>query len=293
MACCCCFTTTESTVKIIESFGKFKKVAKPGFSFLTPCMETIAGTVSLRLRLNEMRVTCKTLDNVFVEVEISVHYVVIPEQVENAFYKLQNAEAQIESYVTDVIRAEVPKFKLDDVFTAKEQLADKVKEEVSSSMEEYGYIIIATPVTDLRPDANVRSAMNEINRQLRLKKAASEQGDARKIIEVKAAEAEAERIRIEAAADADAKFLAGQGISRQRQALVDGLSSSVRNFSNEVKEIDPKEVMEMIIVTQYFDTMKELTQNGKTTTIFTNSGGSEMRNSMLESTAAPAKVTMT
>jgi len=120
------------------------------------------------------------------------------------------------------------------------------------SVASAGYIIIATPVTDLRPDAGVRAAMNEINKQLRLKKAASEQGDARKIIEIKAAEAEAERIRIEASADADAKFLSGQGISRQRQALVDGLSASVKNFSTEVKEIDPKEVMEMIIVTQYF-----------------------------------------
>lgn len=180
----------------------------------------------------------------------------------------RNPKHQIESFVFDAIRSEVPKVGLDELFTVKDQIASAVKRQIGSFMAVYGYQILATPITDIDPDSGVKQAMNEINRQERLKKAASDKGEAAKILSIKEAEASAAKIRIEAEADADSKALAGEGLSRQRQAIVDGLAKSVSCFTDGVDGVSPSTVMDLILVTQYFDTMKDIGQSSKQNTIF-------------------------
>ncbi len=186
------------------------------------------------------------------------------------------APPQIESYVYDVVRSTVPKIDLDDVFTTKEEIAASIKENLEASMASFGYQILSTPITDIDPDREVKRAMNEINKMKRLRVAAEDEGEAAKIRAVKEAEAEASKIEIQAKADAEAKFLGGQGISRQRQAIMEGLRESVNAFKSEVKGVDAKTVMDLMIVTQYFDMMKDVGAQGKTNAVFLNNGVGEV-----------------
>lgn len=224
--------------------------------------------MSLRVRQVDIICDTKTLDNVFVKVAVGVQFIVVPEKITDAFYKLTNVKHQLTAYIYDVLRAEVPKVTLDNLFLTKEQLSKELKAGVGEQMARFGFEILATPITDIDPDAGVKKAMNEINRQERLKKAASDKGEAMKIVMIKEAEARAARIRIEAEADADAKELAGQGLSRQRQAIVDGLQESVNLFTKGVPGADPSTVMDMIMITQYFDTMKDIGANSRSNAIF-------------------------
>ena len=178
--------------------------------------------------------------------------------------------SQIESYVFDVVRSSVPKIELDDVFTTKEEISLSIKSELESAMSSFGYTILASPITDIDPDKEVKRAMNEINKAKRLRVAAQDEGEAVKIRAVKEAEAEASRTEIQAKADAEAKYLAGQGISRQRQAIMEGLRESVNAFKSEVKGVEAKTVMDLMIVTQYFDMMKEVGSNTKSNALFLN-----------------------
>jgi len=191
-----------------------------------------------------------------------------PGHEEKAYYRLTNPRHQIESYVFDSLRAEVPKFSLDDVFVVKDKLSSAVKDTVETAMDSFGYEILATPITDIDPDAGVKQAMNETNRQKRLKKAAEDKGEAQKILQVKQAEAKAAEIRIQASAEADASELQGQGLSRQRQAIVEGLQKSVSLFTDGVKGMEPEVVMDMIMINLYFDTIKEIGSGDKSNTIF-------------------------
>merc|ERR1719238_1049743 len=233
------------------------------------------------MRLQQMEVSCetKTKDNVFVLIRVAVQYQVRTddESIQNAHYRLTNPKQQIESYVFDVVRSSVPKIELDDVFTTKEEISTNIKSELESSMASFGYEILGTPITDIDPDREVKRAMNEINKAKRLRVAAEDEGEAVKIRAVKEAEAEAARTEIQAKADAEAKFLGGQGISRQRQAIMEGLRESVNAFKNEVTGVDAKTVMDLMIVTQYFDMMKDVGAQSKTTAVFLNDsdGGSE------------------
>lgn len=262
------FSTQTGSVKIIERFGSFKKIQRPGLGWLIPCVDQVAGIVSLRVQQVDIKCETKTEDNVFVFVNVSVQYIVRPDQIHDSFYKLTDVKHQLTAYIYDVIRAEVPKVGLDDLFIMKEQLSSAIKVGVGKEMMKYGFEILATPVTDIIPDKGVKAAMNEINRQERLKKAATDKGEAAKIIAIKDAEAKAAKIRIEAKADADAKELAGQGLSRQRQAIVDGLQESVNLFTKGVPGADPSTVMDMIMITQYFDAMQTVASHSKTNTIF-------------------------
>jgi len=274
MACCCVVTST-GTVKMVESCGKFSHIARPGLEMITPCVQSVSGTISMRLQQMEVSCETKSKDNVFLSLKVSIQYQVINEdnKIIDAHYRLTNPRVQIESYVFDVVRSTVPKIDLDDVFTTKEQIAESISASLKDSMSSFGYQILGTPITDIDPDREVKRAMNEINKMKRLRVAAEDEGEATKIRAVKEAEAEASRTEIQAKADAEAKFLAGQGISRQRQAIMEGLRESVNAFKNEVQGIDAKTVMDLMIVTQYFDMMKDVGAQSKTNAVFLNSSG--------------------
>jgi regulator of protease activity HflC (stomatin/prohibitin superfamily) len=268
-----CVTVNTGTVALIEQFGKFTKIAKPGLNFVIPCFcEFPAATVSMRLQQMEVSCETKTKDNVFVLIRVAVQYQVNDdeESIKNAHYRLTNPRQQIESYVFDVVRSSVPKIDLDDVFTTKEEIAQNIKSELTSAMSSFGYTILASPITDIDPDKEVKRAMNDINKAKRLRLAAQDEGEAVKIKAVKEAEAEAARTEIQAKADAEAKFLAGQGIARQRQAIMEGLRESVNAFKSEVQDVDAKTVMDLMIVTQYFDMMRDVGAHSKTNAVFLN-----------------------
>ncbi|KAL3133935.1 hypothetical protein ABBQ32_008383 [Trebouxia sp. C0010 RCD-2024] len=254
-----CFTCPgQATVGMVERFGKFARAAHPGFNLLIPCCgERVAGTLSLRVQQLDVRCETKTRDNVFVTVIVSVQYQVVKDALYDAFYKLTDSKSQIRSYVFDVVRGTVPKINLDDVFTTKEEIAYEVKDQLTKSMSTFGFMIIQTLVTDIEPDQRVRAAMNEINAASRMRVAAVEKAEAEKIAVVKAAEG-----------DAESKYLQGQGIARQRQAIVNGLRESVLNFERDVNDISSRDVIEMMMITQYFDMLKDIGVAKGSSTVF-------------------------
>lgn len=250
------FTVEQQTAAIVQRFGKFARVAGPGLNIKIPLIDWIAGRINLRVQQLDVQVETKTLDNVFVHMLVSVQYVVNPQKVYEAYYRLDDPARQITSFVFDVVRARVPKIKLDDLFEKKDEIADAVENELSQMMDNFGYAIVKALVTDIDPDAKVKVSMNEINAAQRLRIAANEKGEADKILKVKAAEAEAQ-----------SKALQGQGIADQRKAIIDGLKESVDDFQKTVSGVNAQEVMNLVLMTQYFDTLKEVSDTSKTNTI--------------------------
>jgi regulator of protease activity HflC (stomatin/prohibitin superfamily) len=250
------FTVDQQHACIVERFGKFVRVAKAGLNIKIPLIENVQGKLNLRLLQLDVEVETKTLDDVFVKIIASVQFRVLPDKVYEAFYSLSDADAQIQSFVFDVIRARVPKIKLDDVFAKKDEIADSVREELHEVMNNFGYDIVKALVTDIHPDARVKAAMNEINEAQRLRVAAMEKGEAEKILKVKQAEAEAE-----------SKILQGKGLAGQRKAIIDGLKDSLGELQKTVPRATAQDVMTLILVTQYLDTLKDLGHHSKTNTI--------------------------
>ncbi|MBL8678541.1 MAG: SPFH domain-containing protein [Myxococcales bacterium] len=250
------FTVSQQTTAVIERFGKFVRIARPGLNFKIPLIERVAARVNMRVQQIDMRVETKTHDNVFVHVTVSVQTFVLPDKVVDAFYRLDNAAQQISAFVFDVIRARVPKVNLDDVFANKDDIADAVKAELTQSMDDFGYGIVKALVTDIEPDPSVKAAMNQINAAQRERVAAMERGEANRILQVKAAEAEAQ-----------SKALQGKGTADQRRAIVDGLRDSVDSFAKGIPGTTAHDVLALIIASQYFDTLREMSAHGKLTTI--------------------------
>ncbi|XP_020597264.1 hypersensitive-induced response protein 1-like [Phalaenopsis equestris] len=263
----CCLQVEQSTVAIKESFGKFDDVLEPGIHLVPWILgKKVAGHLSLRVQQLDVRCETKTKDNVFVTVVASVQYRALANKAADAFYKLSNTREQIQSYVFDVIRASVPKLNLDAVFEQKNDIAKAVEDELEKAMSTYGYEIVQTLIVDIEPDEHVKRAMNEINAAARLRLAANEKAEAEKILQIKRAEGEAE-----------SKYLAGLGIARQRQAIVDGLRDSVLAFSANVPGTSAKDVMDMVLITQYFDTMKEIGASSKSSAVFIPHGPGAVR----------------
>ena len=274
------FVVKQQTAGIIERFGKFTSIRQSGLHYRIPLIDKISGRLSLRILQLDVIVETKTKDDVFVKLKVSVQYKVVKEKVYDAFYKLDYPQDQITSYVFDVVRAVVPKMKLDDVFEKKDEIANAVKGELNDAMINYGYDIIKALVTDIDPDTEVKAAMNRINAAERKKVAAQYEGDAERILIVEKAKAEAE-----------SKRLQGQGIADQRREIARGLEESV-DVLNKVG-INSQEASALIVVTQHYDTLQSI--GGETNTnliLLPNSpqAGSEMLNDMVASFTASNQI---
>jgi regulator of protease activity HflC (stomatin/prohibitin superfamily) len=274
------FIVKQQTAAIIETFGRFSSVKQSGLHVKIPFVQRISGRLSLKIQQLDVIIETKTLDDVFVKLKVSVQFKVIKEKVSDAFYKLDYPHDQITSYVFDVVRAEVPKMKLDDVFVKKDDVAIAVKSELNDAMMDYGYDIIKTLVTDIDPDAQVKAAMNRINAADREKTAAQYEGDAARILIVEKAKAEAE-----------SKRLQGMGIADQRREIARGLEESVEVL-NKVG-INSQEASALIVVTQHYDTLQSIGQETNSNLILlpnSPQAGSQMLNDMVASFTASNQI---
>ncbi|MBT8245422.1 MAG: SPFH domain-containing protein [Winogradskyella sp.] len=274
------FIVKQQTATVIERFGRYQSIRQSGLQMKIPLVDRIAGRLSLKIQQLDVLIETKTLDDVFVKIKVSVQYLVIRDKVYDAFYKLEYPHDQITSFVFDVVRAEVPKMKLDDVFVKKDDIAIAVKRELQEYMSEYGYDIIKTLVTDIDPDAQVKAAMNRINAADREKTAAQFEGDAARILIVEKAKAEAE-----------SKRLQGQGIADQRREIARGLEESVEVL-NKVG-INSQEASALIVVTQHYDTLQSIGQETNSNLILlpnSPQAGSNMLNDMVASFTASNQI---
>ena len=250
------FTVQTAQVAIVQRLGKFARVAGPGLNWKTPFLETVVQRMSMKVQQFDVQVETKTQDNVFVQIPVSIQYKVIPEGVESAFYKLSDPVKQIESMVYNVVLGHVPKMKLDDTFLNQADIAGDLRDNLDASMKEYGYSIVKVLISDIVPDQKVKAAMNDINAAQREREATVSRAETNKLLLVKQAEAEAE-----------SKRLQGEGIANQRKAIIAGLKDSVEDFAKTVPGSTPQDVMQLVLMTQYFDTLKEVAANDHTNTI--------------------------
>jgi len=274
------FIVKQQTAAIIERFGRFIGVRHPGLRIKIPIIDRISGRISLRVLQLDVAVETKTKDDVFTKLKISVQYKVIKDKVWEAFYKLDSPQDQITSYVFDVVRAVVPKMKLDDVFEKKDDIANAVKGELNDAMGNYGYDIIRALVTDIDPAVEVKTSMNRINASEREKVAAQYEGDAARILIVEKAKAEAE-----------SKRLQGQGIADQRREIARGLEESVDVLNN--VGINSQEASALIVVTQHYDTLQSIGEETNSNLILlpnSPQAGSDMLNNMVASFTASNQI---
>src|SRR5271170_6472746 len=250
------FTVETSQVAIVQRLGKFARVAGPGLNWKTPLIENVVRRMSMKVQQFDVQVETKTQDNVFVQIPVSIQYKVMPDAVESAFYKLSNPVKQIESMVYNVVLGHVPKMKLDDTFINQADIASDLRDNLDGSMKEYGYSIVKVLISDIVPDQKVKAAMNDINAAQREREATVSRAETNKLLLVKQAEAEAE-----------SKRLQGEGIANQRKAIISGLKDSVEDFARTVPGSTPQDVMQLVLMTQYFDTLKDIAANDHSNTI--------------------------
>jgi len=250
------FTVQTAQVAIVQRLGKFARVAGPGLNWKTPFIEVVVQRMSMKVQQFDVQVETKTQDNVFVQIPVSIQYKVMPDAVESAFYKLSDPVKQIESMVYNVVLGHVPKMKLDDTFLNQADIASDLRDSLDGSMKEYGYSIVKVLISDIVPDTKVKTAMNDINAAQREREATVSRAETNKLLLVKQAEAEAE-----------SKRLQGEGIANQRKAIISGLKDSVEDFAKTVPGSTPQDVMQLVLMTQYFDTLKDIAANDHTNTI--------------------------
>jgi regulator of protease activity HflC (stomatin/prohibitin superfamily) len=250
------YTVRTATAGVVERFGKFDRITRPGLHFLFPFAERVY-FVDLQVKQAQFSVETKTRDNVFVQIPVSVQYQVLDDKIADAFYRLSSPQKQIESFVFNSILGHVPKLTLDETFEQQSGISVAVKVELDAIMSTFGFNILTALVTDIIPDIKVKAAMNDINAAQRAQVAAQARGEAEKILKVKQAEAEAE-----------SKALQGKGIAAERQAIIDGLSASIEHFQQGVPGATSEDVMALVLLTQYFDTLRDIGTRGGTNTLF-------------------------
>ena len=250
------FTVEQQQRAIVERFGKFVRVAGPGLQTKTPFVTRVAGRMSLQVEQLNAEIETKTKDNVFVHVKLAVQYKVgaSDQQVQDAYYKLEDPEVQIQAYAIDVVRSHNPTMKLDEAYADADTIAMHIQDTLHRQMADYGYEIVKALITNIEPDQRVKDAMNNINASQRNQIAAAAQGDAQKTLAVKKAEGERETMRLQ-----------GEGVAAERKAIAEGLHESLEIIAQH--GLDMREAMALVALTQYTDMVRALGENAKTNTI--------------------------
>ncbi|KAJ1431234.1 band 7 family-domain-containing protein [Ochromonadaceae sp. CCMP2298] len=271
---CCCFgIVSTSEIGVIENFGKYSRLQEAGCFFMACPCEYMSGKVSLRVLELTVRLETKTKDNVFVDVSASVQYQVIRDKVYKAYYALFDTQSQMRAYICDVIRSAMCELTLDEAFETKDEISIALKKALTEVMSTYGISIVQALVTELMPDQRVMNAMNEINSSKRLKEAAAQRAEGEKVLKVKRAEAEAE-----------AMYLSGLGVARQRKAIMMGLKESIQDFTSSVSGASSKDVMDLLVLNQYFDTLQQV-GTGQAKVVFLATDMNEVTKGLLEGAA--------
>ena len=207
-----------SNTGILQTFGRFAGLRKPGFNFYIPFVQKLT-PVSNRLIQKKINLRVKTKDNVFTDLGIDVQYKIKPEDTEKAFFSLDDPEGQMNAFVKNVVRSRVPKLDLDVLFESPDDISQAIEDRLAPKMA-HGFTIVSTLLTTIDPDEYVMESMNKINATDRLKAAAKNEADAEYIKRVRAAEA-----------DRDRKRLQGEGISQQRIAIMRGYQEGVNDMA--------------------------------------------------------------
>jgi len=281
MSFLCCACIPERTYGVVQRFGRFVKALPPGLGCLCWPVENVIGTVSTKLQQWTIKSEVKTKDNVFVTLVISIQYLIQIENVETAYYSMQDPKSQVTSFVENTLRSIAPNLILDDLFAQKDKVSLHIKEDLSKKMESYGYHLIDTLITEIEPEHGVKDAMNKINTEMRLREAAQFQAETRKILAIREAEAQSE-----------SKRLQGEGTAKQRLAIIEGLRKGIDDMSKST-DSSPKEAMQYVLITQYFDTLREIGTSPNKGTLFlphmpssVNDIANQLKTSFLETVAA-------
>jgi regulator of protease activity HflC (stomatin/prohibitin superfamily) len=272
------FTVSNRTVKLLERFGKYYSTARAGLNFKIPFIDTVRASLSLQLQQHVVVIDTITSDKVSVRLSVAVNYQIIEGREHDAFYQLADPQTQIETFVFDVVRSQVPKQSLDEVFNSKDSIALAIRNELINDMTIFGYTIVKALVTEIEPDPKVKAAMNDINAAQREREAANARGEAEKILRVKQAEAQCESDRLK-----------GEGIAKQRLAIVEGMKKSVEELKNAYSSASDETIINMLMLTQYFETLSQLGGKSNATTVFipnTPEGMTSIRQQIMEATAA-------
>jgi regulator of protease activity HflC (stomatin/prohibitin superfamily) len=285
LLCRTIFIVHTKEAGIVERFGKFQRVATEGLNFKNPFTESLVYREDLAMQLRDIAVKTKTKDDATVTIPVRVQYYVLPNSVKEAYYELDRPELQIQAHVENVILSFIPSLTLDETYQQEDQIAKRIKDQLSEVMKKFGYAIENALVTQIQPAAEVVNAMNEINAARREKVANEAKAESNWVLKVKAAEAEAE-----------AKRLEGVGIANQRKAIIDGLKESIDDFKAAVDGTSTNEVMMLVLMSQYFDTLKDIGQNSNTI-LFPNSPSglgdlmSQLRNAVTLGNVTAAEAT--
>jgi len=260
--CLACTTVQTSEVAVLEQCGKFSDYKEAGcVCYLWPCYN-LGQTLSLKVQKMDVVLNTKTIDNVFVTVSVAVNMQVKKDKMYEAFYAVSNPYVQLSQYVKDGLRSAVCTMTLDDAYSGKQEISDYLIDHLQPTFSNFGYNLMSVLITEIEPDRKVMTAMNEINSSKRLKEAAVQRAEGEKIIKVKQAEAEAESMH-----------LSGIGVARQRRAIMDGLKSSIVTFNEGVSGTTSKDVMDLLILNQYFDTLDNIGNSQGIRTMFMPSTG--------------------
>ena len=250
------YVVKQQTMAVVERLGKFHVIQGPGFHVKLPVIDVIAGAISMRTEQSEFTISAKTADNVSIGMKVAVQFRVdsTPDGVYNAFYRLADPVDQMNAYIIDALRSAIPLYTLDEVYAAKDEIAQGVQQTVAAGMREYGYVIQNTLITGIALPKDVEASMNRINSAQREQQAAQ-------------ALAEAERIKVvtEARAQAEAMEQAGMGIARQRKAIAEGIADSL----DAIKEsgVSTQEANTLFLFTQWSDMMEKFAKEGMTSTV--------------------------
>lgn len=175
--CCCCtspiYELETSKSGILQSFGRFQKVVKPGMHIINPWTETITEVSMKTVVLNLAPQTVITQDNVSLRIDTVVYYRTINPY--KLLYKLGNNFNEVRNFISEMsysaMRTVVGERNFQNLLEDRKEVADAIEGYVKQSVGTWGLFIENIFIKDLILSAETRQNMQSAAIQKRVSEA--------------------------------------------------------------------------------------------------------------------------
>jgi regulator of protease activity HflC (stomatin/prohibitin superfamily) len=255
----------QNTVLVIEMLGKYNRIMAAGLNIKIPLLERVARAVTLRQQNFAIAGKYPSADKVIVDVNTNLIYAVNPTEdgIQRFTYVLQDPGQSIGATVENSLRTYIAKETHEGILEKKEELAIHIQRDLEVQFTEWGMLIKSFQITNVNFPLTITDAMSEVVASLQLRKAAENKGEATKIQAIKEAEAEKERKRLQ-----------GEGVALEREAIAEGIRRSVETMRM-ITNQSAGEIMAILNLTQYLDTLKGVGMSPNAKVIFMDSSVSK------------------
>lgn len=252
--------THQGNSALVERLGTFSRTLEPGINIVLPFLEKEVSEQSLKERVLDVPPQpCITKDNVTISVDAVIYWQLVDHF--KSYYAVLDMETALVNLVLTQIRSEVGLMHLDQTFSARQAINDRLLQELDAATDPWGIKVTRVELRELRPSQGVTAAMEKQMTAERRKRATILDSEGEQEAAINVARGRAEALVLEKEAESKAVVINAEAMAQQQKLLAEARGQAAAVLA-EVLEKHPMaaEALRLLLAKDWMTMGEQLAQ---------------------------------